>query len=400
MNKVIRLAIVDPNDDSREHLKQLLVGIDMVWLVAEGSDFGAFADVAIESQPDVVLISLDADVEGGLQLVSRLHAELQTCDCIVTSSSQEGSLILKSMRSGAREFLSHPLKLDEFLDTLQRVQHAKVKLPGGEPRATAKVVSLSGVCGGVGCTSLAINLGCFLARNEDNNVAIIDIDLTLGDADLWLDIVPEFTIQDVAENIDRLDYALLKRSLTKHECGVYLLPRPAQVDVRQPFTTDKLQRVIALLKATFTHIIIDTSKSFSQLDIAAIDSSEVVLLMTQLDLPGLRNIVRLLQCFEQQDSLADKVRVVVNRVGLQDSAISLEKAVETLGRDVFWRLPNDYLSMVTSRNLGVPLLKYAPRSTLAREIEKLAETFEPPGNSASRSLAEKPAKRLFGFLGK
>ena len=77
--------------------------------------------------------------------------------------------------------------------------------------------------GGIGCTSLAINLACCLAANPQCSVALIDLDLALGDADVWLDIIPDYTIQDVAENITRLDYALLKRSLTKHDCGLFLL---------------------------------------------------------------------------------------------------------------------------------------------------------------------------------
>ncbi|MHC4875005.1 MAG: nucleotide-binding protein [Planctomycetota bacterium] len=400
MKNVIRLAIVDPNDSSRSMLKHLLLGIDTVWLEAECSSYEYFADVAMQTQPDIALISLDADATAGLDLVARLTQELPNCNALVISSSQEGSLILKAMRNGAKEFLSFPLSLEDFLAALDRIQHTGSGKPGEGPSKPSQVITVAGVNGGVGCTSLAINLACVLAQDERNNVAIIDLDLSLGDTDVWLDIIPDYTIQDVAENVNRLDYALLKRSLTKHECGAFLLPRPVHIDDAPSFTPEELRRVIALLKATFTHLVIDVSKSYSPLDLAAMESSDAILLVTQLDLPCLRNVVRLLQFFDQNEKLAEKLHVVVNRLGLQDTQISLNKALETIGRDVFWQIPNDFGTMVESRNNGVPLLTYAPRAKLTKEIEKLAHALDPAsggGDEASDDAKQK--KGLFSFLG-
>src|SRR5262249_43218288 len=163
---------------------------------------------------------------------------------------------------------------------------------------------------------------------------IIDLDFALGDSDVWLDIIPDYTIQDVAENITRIDYSLLKRSLTKHDCGVFLLPRPVQLEQRVTITPDTLKRVVALLKTATTDLLIDVSKSFSAVDMMALESANVVLLVTQLDLPCLRNVVRLMQFFETQEGLTDKIRVIVNRVGLEDSQIGINKALETIGREV------------------------------------------------------------------
>lgn len=400
MKSVVRLAIVDPKDSSRSTLKHLLLGIDTVWLEAECSNYDYFGDVALQTQPDIALVSLDSNPDKALDLVARISQTLPTCHVLVVSSSQEGSLILKAMRNGAKEFLSYPLGLEDFLAALDRIQLNGCGRTGDGPIRSSQVYTVAGVSGGVGCTSLAINLACCLAQNERNNVAIIDLDLALGDADVWLDIIPDYTIQDVAENITRLDYALLKRSLTKHDCGAFLLPRPVHMDVRPTFTPDELRRVIALLKATFTHLVIDVSKSYTPLDIAAMEASDKVLLVTQLDLPCLRNVVRLLQFFDQQEKLAGKVKVVVNRLGLQDTQISLTKALETIGREVYWQVPNDYGTMVESRNNGVPLLTYAPRAKLTRQIERLAASLDAGSGSDQPAVEEsKPKKGLFSFLG-
>lgn len=401
MKNVIRLAIVDPGDASRSTLKHLLLGIDSVWLEAECSNYDYFADVAMQTQPDIALVALDADPEKGLDLIGRVTSELPTCSVLAVSSSQEGSLILKAMRNGAKEFLNQPLSLEDFMAALDRIHLTTGSSSGDGPAKSSQVITLSGVGGGVGCTSLAINLACVLAQDERNNVAIIDLDLSLGDADVWLDIIPDYTIQDVAENISRLDYALLKRSLTKHECGAFLLPRPVHIDLRPSFSPDELRRVIALLKATFTHLVIDISKSYTALDIAAMEASDSILLVTQLDLPCLRNVVRLLQFYDQQESLADKVKVVVNRLGLQDTQISLNKALETIGRDVYWQIPNDYGTMVESRNNGVPLLTYAPKAKLTREIEKLAHALDrsEEGMGIDSEDSKASRKSIFSFLG-
>jgi pilus assembly protein CpaE len=400
MKNVTRLALVDPNDASRSALKTLLLGIDMVWLEAECSRYEFFIDVAMQSQPDLALISLDAHPQKGLDLVARVHQDLPNCCVMVLSTSQEGSLILQAIRNGAKEFLGLPLKLDDFLAALGRLrQTASAKAADGAVRSS-QVIAVTGVSGGIGCTSLAINLGCCLAQNPQCSVALMDLDLALGDADVWLDIIPDYTIQDVADNISRLDYALLKRSLTKHDCGLFLLPRPVEMDDHPPMTPDELRRVIALLKATFTHLVIDLSKSFTPLDLAAMQVADTILLVTQLDLPSLRNAVRLNQFLQHHEGLSEKVKVVVNRLGLDENQISLNKALETLGRDITAQIPNEYLTMVEARNNGVPLLTQSPRSKLTKAIQQLAHTLDQQAFADDKSDDSKrpPKKGLFSFL--
>ncbi len=398
---VVRLALVDPKDSSRASLKNLLLGIDAVWLEAECSSYDYFFDVVSQTKPDIALIAIDADPTKGLDLVAQIAANVPTCAALVISGSQEGSLILRAMRNGAREFLSQPLRLDDFLPALDRIaQNQNSRTDEGSRTKTSQVITIAGVCGGVGSTAIAVNLACALASNPKNNVGIIDLDLALGDADVWLDIIPDYTIQDVADNISRLDYSLLKRSLTKHSCGAYLLPRPVQMDERPAISPDELRRVLTLLKSTFTHLILDVSKSFNSLDLAAMESSDSVLLVTQLDLPCLRNVVRLMQFFDQREGLTAKVKIIVNRMGLQDASISLNKALETIGREIYFQLPNDYVSMVESRNNGVPLLLHAPKSRITKAIEQLAQQLDPQNAETEKKSgdAAKPKKGLFSFL--
>lgn len=401
MNNVVRLAIVDPNDATRGSLKSMLLGIDAVWLEAECSRYEFFSDVLEQTQPEIALVAIDSDPDKALLLLAQVSQQLPGCALLVVSSSQEGSLILQAMRNGAREFLNYPIQLDDFMAALDRIQQTIYKSGREGGARTSQVITIAGASGGVGCTALAINLACVLAQNQKNSVAVMDLDLALGDADVWLDIIPDYTILDVAENITRLDYSLLKRSLTMHDCGAFLLPRPVQMVGDDVVSPESLKRVVTLLKATFTHLVIDISKSYTALDLAAMQLSDHVLLVSQLDLPCLRNVVRLIQYLEEQDDIKDKLKIVVNRIGLEDTQISLNKALETIGREVFWQVPNDYANMVESRNNGIPLIVEAPKAKVTRSLEQLAEAIDSSFTAAKSDAGGKgrKAKGLFSFLG-
>jgi len=374
MGNVLRIAVVDPKDSTRDALKSALLGLDTVWLEAECSRYEFFSDVVDQTKPDVGFVALDGDPDRALDLVAQLTKNAPECAILVTSSSTDGNLILRTMRAGAKEFLTQPLKPEDVAAALQRVARQKHGSRPGNPHG-CQVYAVIGATGGVGATSMAVNLGCALAADKDNTVALVDLDLALGDADVFLDTIPEYTLTDVAQNVARLDLTLLKRSLTKHESGLYLLPRPVQLEDSRHITPDDMTRVIGLLKATFSHLIIDTSKSFNALDMFALQQADTVLLVTQLDLPCLRNVVRLLMSFKGTPAIDQKVKIVVNRVGYDTGQISLKKAQETMGREIFWQVPNDYRVMIEVRNNGVPLIQQAPKAAITQSIGQLADTL-------------------------
>jgi pilus assembly protein CpaE len=400
MSNVLRLAIVDPSDSSRTQLKNMLLGMDIVWLEAECSRYEFFADVVAQTRPDIGVIGIDTNPDKALKLLEQVRELVPECALLVVSSSTDGQLILRAMRGGAREFLTQPVKVEDLLGALDRISAAKFGTGDGRGR-TCHVIAVCGATGGVGTTSVAVNLGCVLAREERNSVVLVDLDMALGDADVFLDSIPDYTLVDVAQNISRLDFTLLKRSLTKHSSGLYLLPRPVQLQDVVHVTPDDLTRVLGLLKATFTHLILDLSKSYTELDMVALKSAKDILLVTQLDLPCLRNVVRLMLSFNEVEGLKDKVKLVVNRMGLDSGVISLKKAQETIGREVFAQLPNDYKTMVEVRNNGVPLIDQAPRAALTQAMIALADqlTGEQHNAKEAASSAGKGAGRWLAFLG-
>jgi len=397
MSNVLRLAIVDPNDVTRESLKAMLLGMEMIWLEAECSRYEFFADVVAQTHPEIGVVAIDRDPEKGLELVTKLSENSPDCSVLVLSSSNDSNLILQAMRSGAKEFLPQPIRIEDLLAALGRISERRFGRGDNKPRG-CQVLAVAGAIGGVGTTSLAVNLGCCLAKEPRNSVALVDLDLCLGDADVFLDTIPDYTLVDVAQNVTRLDFTLLKRSLTKHSSGLFLLPRPVQLADVSLITPEDLQRVIGLLKATFTHLVLDLSKSYSAIDIMALEMANHILLVTQLDLPCLRNVVRLMMSFAEMNGLDKKVKIVVNRVGLDTGHITLKKAQETLGRDIYWQIPNDYRTMVEARNNGVPLIEQSAKAAVTHSIVSLAESLSGDPKSAGGDGKKSGRNWLSGIL--
>jgi pilus assembly protein CpaE len=386
MSNVLRLAIVDPSDNSRNAIKNMLLGLDVVWLEAECSRYEFFGDVVAQTTPDIAVVCIDAGVDKAIKLMETIRDKTPECNILVVSGSSDGQVILRAMRAGAKEFLTQPLRVEDMVAALHRISATKYGSERGGNRS-CQVIAIAGATGGVGTTSVAVNLGCILAAEQRNSVVLVDLDLSLGDADVFLDAIPDYTIVDVAQNISRLDIQLLKKSLTKHSSGLYLLPRPVQLQDIPLVTPDDFGRVIGLFKATFTHLIIDLSKSYSPLDFVALKSAHHALLVTQLDLTCLRNVVRLMMSFNEIEGLKDNLKIVVNRVGLDAGQISLKKAQETMGREIFWQLPNDYKTMVEVRNNGVPLIEHAPRAGITQAFVSLAEALQQDETSKPNETA-------------
>jgi pilus assembly protein CpaE len=180
--------------------------------------------------------------------------------------------------------------------------------------------------------------------------------------------------------------------LCKHASGLSLLPHPVQMEDIGLIHEDHLARLINLLRASYSRLVLDLSKRFTPTDLTAMRVSDVIILVAQLELTSLRNAVRMLHTLNNEDGLGDKVKVVINRVGSDDCDISLAKAEETIGRPIYWQIPNDYRAVLGARNAGVPLLTHAPRSKTHQSLVGLA------GALCGRAAVVAPRKERRGFF--
>lgn len=236
-----------------------------------------------------------------------------------------------------------------------------------------------------------MNLAATLAASKDSETILLDFDLVFGAVNAALDIVPANTLFTVLQSFERLDQTLLKRSMTRHASGLYVLPHPTEIEDAAKIDPDTLNRLLGLLKATFGTIVIDTSKGLQSSDFTAFEMSDVILVVVQLDLNCLRNTARLIRLLKQFDGLAERVKLVVNRSGSIDSEISLKKAEETLTKPISWYVPNATKVFQAARIQGIPIADVAKGSRPHQVFLEMARALK----SVPEEPAAKPRKGLF-----
>lgn len=393
MKDAIRVLLVDPNDDSRRALQNLLGGISTVWLAETCTAYQGMAKRVAEIAPELVLVNIDSDPEQAVFLIQSITQSNPSVTVLPASRAPDSTILLRVIRAGAREFLTLPTQASEVNDILSRLFNRQADASAATDRAP-QVIAVTGAAGGVGCTSLCVNLATSLARSNTTEVILADFDLLFGCVDACLDIVTNNTLFTVVQNIDRLDLTLLKRSVTRHSSGLFVLPHPTAMEDAAKIDPDVLRRVLMLLKAAFPAVVLDTSKGLQTSDFLAFEMADVILMVVQLDLTCLRNTARLLHLFQQFDGLSEKVKLVVNRTGSNDTEISPKKAEETLKKPIEFNIPNATKVYRAARAKGVPIDEVAPGTRPHQAILSVARALRP-----SAAVAEgKPRKGLFAAL--
>lgn len=382
-----RIVICDPNDSSREHVRALLLGMDFAFLDAECKRYDAFIDIIADNPPDLAILHLDNDTVKANILINQLSNNFAQVPLLVISKNH--AAILESLQSGAKHFLTEPVSLEDLLRVIRK-SLSDPAVAAGNPGSgnvmrvgnNAQVFAVLGSRGGIGATSLAVNLAACIAADADSQVALIDLDLALGDAGLHLAVTPNYTMADLAASIDKLDLNFLKRSLYKHEpTGVSFLDRPAAITDIDMVEATHVERVLNLLKLSYTHLVIDLSARFTPLDAAALSAADSILVVTQLELTSVLNATRILAALGPGlDDTGEKIKVILNKAGVEESEneqhrISPRKAEEIIGRPFYWTVPYDPKPMGTSRNEGIPLIKCAAKCRAHQAIVGLAATL-------------------------
>jgi pilus assembly protein CpaE len=376
LKDAIRIVLVDPIDETRQALQRLVGGINEVWLADVCSQFDGTDKRVADIGPDLVLVVLDSNPMQAIGLVQAILQKSPNVAVLPASRDRDSGVILRAIRAGAREFLPLPTEAHDLVDSVKRLIRPREAAQTTGERGP-QIITITGASGGVGCTSLAVNLGTTLAKASAHEAILADFDLLFGSVDACLDIIPDQSLQGVIQNIDRLDLTLLKRSLTRHSSGLYVLPHPVAMEDAAKIDPDALRRLLTLLKAAFPSVLIDTSKGLQSSDFVAFEMADVILVVLQLDLTCLRNTARLMQLFQQFDGLLDRVKLIVNRAGSHDAEISQKKAEETLRMPISFQIPNATKLFFAARAKGVPVDAIATGSKPHQAILQIARTVRP-----------------------
>ncbi|WP_406696378.1 hypothetical protein V5E97_35845 [Singulisphaera sp. Ch08] len=220
MKDAIRIILIDPIDESRLTLLRVISGVSELWLAEVCGAYQGAAKRVAEINPDVAIVVMDADSELAFDLIQQILQHSPDVVVLPASKQHDTSVILRVIRAGVREFLTLPTRSEELLESINRIATPKAAKAEAGDRGP-QLITVTAAAGGVGCTSLAVNLATTLAKASAHETILVDFDLMFGSIDACLDLVTDNTLQGIVQSVDRLDQTLLKRSLTRHSSGLY-----------------------------------------------------------------------------------------------------------------------------------------------------------------------------------
>lgn len=366
----LTVVVIDTEKSSRKTLRDLLdqQGNLEVACVAKGQD-EAFPAIRA-SKPHVLILELPGDSHKTLRWVERIKLEFPDISVFVSSADKSPDLVISAMRAGVQEFLSRPINSDELKKAINKVFKTREQTRAQVP-TRGKVISVFSKKGGLGVTTLAVNLGSALARVAENKAALIDLDLQLGDVTSFLNLSPEYNILDVLNEDGGVDAVKLQSCMTRHESGVFVLPEPKNPADSENVSSSQINQIVRHLSSTFSYVVVDTPHNFDSKTLEVFELSDHVIVVVVPNFSSIRAAKRTLGVFKQLGYPRDKVRVVVNRAGKKDS-VKVDDVEKTLRYPVSWVIPNNYPVAIDAVNSGVPLVNHKGDSNLAKSILELA----------------------------
>jgi pilus assembly protein CpaE len=326
-------------------------------------------------RPDLVLYELGDDTERDFQVLRSLMNSDALGEVFLTSNRTDSQLLLKAMRMGVKEFLLQPLNEQDVRQALAGFKVRSQQASGHTvPGKLGRIISIMGSKGGVGTTTVAVNLAVSLAETKaKQSVALVDLNAVVGEIPLFLAVRPSYHWGEIMQNIGRLDSAFLMNIMVRHGSGLYVLPSPSKLNGYPVATPDTMQRVLNVLRDMFDVVVIDGGQSMDNAYLKVIEMSDALLIISILSLPCLHNTHNLLRSLKGLSILPeDRMRVVINRY-LKKSDVSIPEAEESIKQEIFWSIPNDYKATMSAINQGKPLSQVVSKAPVTRSISEMAE---------------------------
>lgn len=352
----ISVIIIEADKDSRELLKSTLADIDDVEVLAETESLLYGYEMVRQNQPKLVFIDLRQDIGQVLSIIERIATYHQETMIFASGENLTLDTLKACMQAGVREFLARPLTAEEIIGDIDR--HRGQLLADREAGdLTGRLITVFSNKGGLGKTTVAVNLAVALSEVTDKTVALIDLNLQLGDVTTFLDIEPKQTIVDIARNLARVDKAYLESSLALYETDkakVFVLADPVQVEEGEEVTANQINSILTILKASFDYVVVDTTTSFDAKTLTALDLADHILLTSIINLPCIRSTQRVLMLFDRLGYAREKIKLLINRY-MPNEEITAEDVEETLEHPIFWKTPNNYMTVMSAINRGAPI---------------------------------------------
>lgn len=339
------------------------------------------------------IIELGQSPEKDLDLIKNMTMSGEIGEVFLTSDYADPAILMQAMRLGVKEFIPQPFDEGDVRQALERFKDRYLKSKSQPVAKQGKIISIFGSKGGVGTTTVAVNLAVALKKAKDpRSIALLDMNTLFGEIPLFLEIAPKFHWGEITKNIERLDETFLSNILTTHRSGIQVLPSPAYLNGHVRPTPEVMSRLLAVMQRMFDFVIIDAGQSTNDTSLKVVQITNYLLLITILSLPCLANTNKLLKSLTDLGYVsADRIKLVLNRY-MKNSEISVKDAEAGLGRGLFCSIPNDYTTSMAAINNGKSILEIAPKSEIARSFLELAECFA----SSLKNMNEKRKSLFFG----
>jgi pilus assembly protein CpaE len=337
-------------------------------------------DIARDRQPQVVIAEVESDQRKLGAFSKDLHRLVPGLITVgaydlsgVDDGQSEGALILALLRAHVRDFLRRPISPVEFREVLDRL----FSQPLRGPIRSGRVVSFISNKGGVGKSTLSVNVACALAARHPGQVLLVDASLQLGICAFMLDLEPAATILDAARERERLDETMLRGLTIGHESGLRLLAAPADAMEATEISDEALSRVLNVARRTFQYVLVDTFPLLDSAVMTALDMSDLVFLVLHGMAPTVAGVARLLPVLEDLGFARARQRIVLNRNHWRFLGSVTTGDIEArLERPIDYVIPYARQAM-TAMNSGRPYILHAGWwSRFRRAVERIADAVD------------------------
>ena len=363
----LTFLVLSNNTESSSELRVALSSGPNTRLLAEcNSPERLLADTSLLRPAAIIVVLSEDNPEREFALIKKLLTSHPQVAVITASKDASSSLILRSMRSGAHEFIPLPVVAEEFRTVIDRIKELRLH-DEANPQNHGRVVAVFSGKGGSGVSFVATNLAA--AMNVPTLIA--DLNLQAGDAASFLGMDPKYSVVDFVHNRSRLDDSLINSFLTVHSSRLSLLAAPPEAHEAEDVKPQDITEILHLLRQRFQCIVLDLPHTFDPSTVAALDVADDILIVMTLDIPGIRSTNRAIKVFNRLSYPKSKIHVVVNRWS-KNIDVQLQKVEAHLDERILGFIPNDYRKVMDSINLGQPLVESEPSSKITLEIKRIA----------------------------
>lgn len=327
------------------------------------------------ADPHLVILDMSEDPVRAVRTAQAVMTVNPRAALVGVGPELDSSCLLDAMRAGVVEYLPRPFDAAALRDALARTMRKRGWADSGEGgQRNGKLLAFFSAKGGSGSTSVVTNIGIELHRLTGRKTLLVDLDLELGEIASLLGLRPRFHFVDLVRNFHRMDADLLPSYIESHESGVQVLSAPFEPEIGEEVSGDQIARILGFLRRHFDYVLVDTSKSLAPPALAALQNADPIFLVTNMDVPSLRNLKRCLPILDRVTAGdAERLRLIVNRYNPK-SLVRLEDLEETLGIDVHWTLTNDYATVIQAISTGQPLVLQG-NSRYATQLKGLARSI-------------------------